>query len=116
MKKWFTLAIKKNSFISVAKAKNIVVFVLTYSMLYGDFRINLYSVDSDEAMKRLMFHCFNVSKVLNTSAIHRYKFLLCIYMLKHYCFFEENHHLTLHRRYFFLDIPRLMLHQDFFLT
>ncbi len=41
---------------SVAKLKNIVIFALTYvlkgfALFYGDFCMDLYSVDSDEAMK-----------------------------------------------------------------
>jgi hypothetical protein len=51
----------KNSYIfviSVAKPKNFVVFAFTYVsrspalFFNGDFCMNLYSVDSDEAMKR----------------------------------------------------------------
>jgi hypothetical protein len=51
----------KNSYIfviSVAKPKNFVVFAFTYLsrspalFFNGDFCMNLYSVDSDEAMKR----------------------------------------------------------------
>ncbi len=42
--------------ISVAKLKNFVVFAFTYVsesfvLLYGDFCMNPYSVDSNEAMK-----------------------------------------------------------------
>jgi hypothetical protein len=45
------------SVISVAKPKNIVVFAFTYVMesfalFYGDFCMDLYSVASNEAMKR----------------------------------------------------------------
>ncbi len=45
------------SVISVAKPENVVVFAFTYVsesfvLLYGNFCMNLYSVDSDEAMKR----------------------------------------------------------------
>jgi hypothetical protein len=41
----------------VAKPKNIVVFAFTYglesfSLFFGDFCMEIYSVDSDEAMKR----------------------------------------------------------------
>jgi hypothetical protein len=51
---------KKNSFIfiiSAAKPKNFVVFAFTYvsrrpALFNGDFCMNLYSVDSDEAIKR----------------------------------------------------------------
>ncbi len=42
---------------SVAKSKNIVVFAFTFvfesfGLFYVDFCMDLYSVDSDEAMKR----------------------------------------------------------------
>jgi capsule polysaccharide export protein KpsE/RkpR len=42
---------------SVAKSKNIVVFafifvLVSFGLFYGDFCMDLYSVDSDEAMKR----------------------------------------------------------------
>ncbi len=45
------------SVFSVAKSKNIVVFASTFlldsfGLFYGDFCMDLYSVDSDEAMKR----------------------------------------------------------------
>jgi hypothetical protein len=51
---------KKNSYISLfplAKLKNFVVFAFPYvsrspALFNGDFYMNLYSVDSDEAMKR----------------------------------------------------------------
>jgi hypothetical protein len=51
--------LKKNLFIfviSVAKPKTFVVFAFTYvprspALFNGDFCINLYSVDGDEAMK-----------------------------------------------------------------
>jgi hypothetical protein len=44
------------SVFSVAKSKNIVVFAFTFvlksfGLFYGDFCMDLYSVDSDEAMK-----------------------------------------------------------------
>ncbi len=45
------------SVVSIGKVKNIVFFVFTYALesfalLYGDFCMGLFSVDSDEAMKR----------------------------------------------------------------
>jgi hypothetical protein len=57
---FFVGNLKKNSFIfviSVAKPKNFVVFTFTYvsrspALFNGDFCMNLYSVDSNEAMKR----------------------------------------------------------------
>jgi hypothetical protein len=56
------------SIISVARPKNIVVIAFTYvlesfALFYGNFCMDLYSVASDEAMKRgneaLMLHRFN---------------------------------------------------------
>jgi hypothetical protein len=46
----------KNLYISIAKPKNFVVFAYTnvsrsHVLFYGDFCMNLYFVDSDEAMK-----------------------------------------------------------------
>jgi hypothetical protein len=43
--------------ISVAKPKNIVVFAFTYvwesfALFFGNFCLDIYSVDSDEAMKQ----------------------------------------------------------------
>jgi hypothetical protein len=60
MKSWISLAISQNfviSVISVAKPKDIVVFAFTYvlesfDLFYGNFCMDLYSVTSDEAMKR----------------------------------------------------------------
>jgi hypothetical protein len=45
------------SVVSVAKLKNIVVFAITYvlesfALFYGDFCMDLYSVDSDDVIKR----------------------------------------------------------------
>ncbi len=62
--------LKKKSFsfvISVAKPKNFVVFAFTYvsrrpALFNGDFCMNLYSVDSDEAMKQ-GDEAFNVSSL-----------------------------------------------------
>ncbi len=44
------------STVSIAKLKNIVVFAFTYvlesfALFYGNFCMDFYSVDSDEAMK-----------------------------------------------------------------
>ncbi len=55
------------SVFSVAKSKNIVVFAFTFvldsfGLFYGDFCMDLYSVDSDEAMKR-------GDEVLNASSL-----------------------------------------------
>ncbi len=46
------------SVVSITKPKNIIVFVFTYVLetfalfFFGDFNMELYSVDSDAAMKR----------------------------------------------------------------
>jgi hypothetical protein len=64
--------LKKNWYIfiiSIAKPKNFVVFAFTYvsrspALFNGDFFMNLVSVDSDEAMKRLTVH-----RTLNASHI-----------------------------------------------
>jgi hypothetical protein len=58
---------KKRSSISVAKAKYFVVLPLPYvleshALLNGNFFVTLYSVDSDEAMKR-------GNKALNASSL-----------------------------------------------
>ncbi len=70
----FPLAIKNINYnvsvVFVEKPKNIVVFSLTYelesfALFYGDFCMDLYSVDSDkndEAMKQR-------DKALNTSSL-----------------------------------------------
>ncbi len=60
MKRWITWAISKKiviSVVSLTKLKNIVVFAFTYALetfalFFGDFYMDLYSVDSDEGMKR----------------------------------------------------------------
>ncbi len=59
--------------------------------------MELYSVDSDEAMKR-------GDEALNASSL---QFLSSVFM--------ENHRVTLHRRYFLKEIHRLMLHRRYFL-
>ncbi len=76
MKRWFVSAIWTKIrifFISVAKLKNFVVFAFTYVLrspalfFKGDFCMNLYSVDSDEAMKR-------VSEAMKRLTVHRFNF------------------------------------------
>jgi hypothetical protein len=56
--------------------KNMVVFALTYvleilALLYEDFRMNSYSVDSKKGMKR-------GNEVLNTALPYCYEFSLCL--------------------------------------
>ncbi len=57
MKQKFHWQFPKKIVISVAKPKNIVVFAFTYvlesfALFFGDFCMDLYSIDSDGAMKR----------------------------------------------------------------
>ncbi len=57
MKRWIPLLIFKKKFISKEKPKNIVIFAFTsmlesFALFYGDFCVDLYSVDINEAMKR----------------------------------------------------------------
>ncbi len=66
------------SVISVAKGKlkNFVISAFTYvsrspGLFNGDFCMNLYSVDSDEAIKRGI-------EALNASSLHRNNFFFCV--------------------------------------
>jgi hypothetical protein len=72
---------------SVAKPKNFVFFAYLYVsrspvLFYDDFCMNLYFVDSDEAMKQgdevLNALRFNFYEALNPSSLHCYKILLSI--------------------------------------
>ncbi len=92
--------------VSVAKPKNIVIFAFTYvlesfAMFYGDFCMDIYSIDSNEAKKR-------GDEGLNTSLL---QFLSIVKRFINKIFFSalnasspwlltEIHHLTLHRHYF----------------
>jgi hypothetical protein len=94
------LAIFKKSYISVAKAKNFVIFPFTYvsespALLNGDFFMNLYSIDSNEAMKR-------GDEALNASLL----LFLRIVASSHYCYnFLISFKLhQLHRRHFLSEI------------
>jgi hypothetical protein len=70
MKRWFSLPVKKNHYISVfsvTKRKNFVIFAFTYvaensALLNDDFYMTSNNVDSDEAMKR-------GDKALNASSL-----------------------------------------------
>ncbi len=57
MKQKFHWQFPKKFVISVAKLKNIVVFAFTYvlesfALFFGDFCMDLYSIDNDGAKKR----------------------------------------------------------------
>jgi hypothetical protein len=71
---------------------------------------DIYSVDSDEAMKR--WSSYYVS--LNASSLHRYDFLSALNASSPLLFMRK-HRLTLHRRYFFEEILRLTLLRRYFL-
>jgi hypothetical protein len=112
---------KKRSYISVAKAKNFVVFLFTYlseshALFKGDFFMNLNKVDSNEMMKR-GDEKSNASSLLFLRSIKRFIATIFDPALKASSplLYKRNHHLTLHRRYFFKGILRLMLHCRYFL-
>jgi hypothetical protein len=71
--------------------------------LFGDFCKDLYSVDSDEAMKR-GDEALNASSLQFLSSVKRFIALSLRFFLSVKRFnaviFMENHGLTLHRRYF----------------
>jgi hypothetical protein len=111
------LVISKKIFVisifSVAKPKNIVVFAFTYvlgsfALFNGDFCMELYSVDNDEArlqflstVKRFIassLQLFMSVKRFNADTFYRKKHRL---MLRRHYFLKEIHRLRLHRRYFF---------------
>ncbi len=108
MKRWFPLAISQKFFISAAKPKNIVVFAFTYvlesfALFSGDFFMDLYSVDSDEAMK-WVDKAFNASSLQFLSFIKRFIAPIFFSALNSSTplIFKEKHHLTLHRCYFLM--------------
>jgi hypothetical protein len=87
------------------KSENFVLFAYTYvskspALFYGNFCINLYFVDSNEALKL-------GDEVLNASLLHRYTFLLRVRRFIAITF-KENCRLTLHHGYFFKEIHRTL--------
>jgi hypothetical protein len=99
---------------SVAKPKNMIIFAFTYvlesfALLYGDFCLDLYSVDSDEAL--------SASSLLLLRRVERFiaTILFSALNASSTLLLKENHHLTLNRRYFFKEIHRLTLHRRYFL-
>jgi hypothetical protein len=108
--------------VSVAKPKNIVVFAFTYvwesfALFFCNFCMDIYSVDSDEAMKR-GGEALNATLLQFLSIVKRFiasslRFLLSVKrfitvifigkhrsMLRYHYFLKEIHRLTLQRRYF----------------
>jgi hypothetical protein len=54
---------------SVAKSKSIIVFAFTFvldsfGLIYGDFCMDLYSVDSDEALKASSLQFLSIASSL----------------------------------------------------
>jgi hypothetical protein len=95
------------SVFSVAKSKNIFVFAFTFvldsfGLFYGDFRMDLYGVDSDEA-RRWSVKCF-IASILGI--VKRFIATVFISALNASSplIFKEKHCLTLHRRYFLKEI------------
>ncbi len=107
MKQWIPLAISNQiryfcSFRSKAEKHRhlcLYICVLPCFMAISAW-IYRYSVDSDEAMKRLTLHRYNFFSALNISSL---------------LLFMEKHHLTLHRCYFLKEIHHLTLHRRYFL-
>jgi hypothetical protein len=72
--------IGKNRYISIAMLKNFVVFAFSYVpesfvLLYGNFCMNSYSVDSDEVMKR-GYEALNASLLQFLRSVKRFIALL----------------------------------------
>jgi hypothetical protein len=89
------------SVISVTNPKNVIVFAFTYViesfvLLYGDFCMNPYSVDSDEAMKR-GDEAFNASLLQFLRSVKRFIATIFYSALNPSLplLFKENHCLTL---------------------
>ncbi len=80
----------------------------SFGLFYGDFCMDLYSVDSDEAMKLLTLLSIVKRFIASIffSALNASSPLI----------FMEKHCLTLHRRYFLKEIRRLTLHRRYFLN
>jgi hypothetical protein len=133
------ICVGKNSYISVisiAKPKNFVVFAFTYVLdsfvlLYDNFCMNPYSIESDKAMKRgdeamkrwsdeAMKQGDEVLKASSLQSLRSVKcFIASIFFLALNASLpllcKENHHLKLHWRYFLKEIHRLTLHRHYFL-
>jgi hypothetical protein len=107
--------------IFVAKPKNFAVSAYTYvsrisELFYGNFCMNLYFVDSDEARRWSIKHCIT-SSFKKHSMLHRFiatNFYPALNASSP-LLFKENSHLTLHCCYFFKEIHRFMLQRCYFL-
>ncbi len=81
--------------------------------------MDLYSVDSDEALKR-GDEALNASSLQFLSIVKRFitsllQFFISALNASSPLIFMEAHRLTLHRRYFLKEIRRLTLHRRYFL-
>ncbi len=74
----------------------------SHALFYGDFFMNLYSVDSDEAMKGGN-EALNVSLLLFLRSVTRFiaTIFYSVLNVSSPLIFQSNHRLTLHCRYFF---------------
>jgi hypothetical protein len=84
------------------------------ALFNGDFCMNLYSVDSDEAMKRgdEAFNGSSLSFLRSVFTLHRFMASIFYSALNATSplILKKNHRLTLYRRYFFKQIHPLTLH------
>jgi hypothetical protein len=78
--------------------------------------MDLYSVDSNEGMKRGN-EALNASSLQFLSSVKRFIATIFFSALNASLpiLFMGKHHLTLHRRYFLKEIHRLTLHRRYFL-
>jgi hypothetical protein len=88
----------------------------SFGLFIGDFCMDLYSVDSDEAMKR-GDEAFNASLLQFLSIVKRFIATIFFSALNTSSplIFMEKHRLVLHRHYFLKEIRRLTLHCRYFL-
>ncbi len=95
------------SVVSIAKPKNIVIFAFTYvlesfALYFGDFCMDLYSIDSNEAMK-WGDEALNASSLQFLSRAKRFIASLLQFWALNVSLlllFMEKHHLTFFCRYF----------------
>jgi hypothetical protein len=92
-----------------AKPKNFVVFTFTYvsrspALFNGDFYMNFYSIDSDEAFNGSSHQFLRSVKCFIASIFHSALNASSPLILM------KNRRLTLYRRYFFKQIHHLALH------
>jgi hypothetical protein len=89
---------------------------MCFALFYGDFCMDLFSVDSHKAMKR-GDEALNASLLQFLRSVKR--FIATIFFsalnVSSPLLFMERHRLTLHHCYFLIEIHRLTLHRHYFL-